>query len=196
MDDTTAAYYAKNAQGFFTDTVAVDMTPLYNRFLPRLPTGGHILDAGCGSGRDSRAFIERGYRVTSFDASPELAGLACRHMGQEVLVMRLEDMDWHRTFDGIWACASLLHVRAAGLAEVMDRLGRALKPGGILYASFKHGRGEREHQGRRFTDLDAPGLNALVAQVPCLSIIETWVTGDLRPGRGDQHWLNTLLIAG
>jgi len=101
MGDTTTAYYAKNAQGFFTETVAVDMEPLYERFLPRLPAGGHILDAGCGSGRDSRAFIECGYRVTAFDASPELARLACRHIGQEVLVMRLEDMDWHRTFDGI-----------------------------------------------------------------------------------------------
>ena len=196
MGDTTTAYYAKNAQGFFTETVAVDMEPLYERFLPRLPAGGHILDAGCGSGRDCRAFIQRGYRVTAFDASPELARLARRHIGQDVLVMRLEEMDWQQTFDGIWACASLLHVPAAGLAEVMARLARALKPGGILYASFKHGPGEREHDGRRFTDLDESGLNALIAQVSSLSLIETWVTGDLRPGRGDQPWLNTLLIAG
>ena len=196
MGDTTTAYYAKNAQGFFTETVAVDMEPLYERFLPRLPAGGHILDAGCGSGRDCRAFIQRGYRVTAFDASPELARLARRHIGQDVLVMRLEEMDWQRTFDGIWACASLLHVPAAGLAEVMARLARALKPGGILYASFKHGPGEREHDGRRFTDLDESGLNALIAQVSALSLIETWVTGDLRPGRACEPWLNTLLMAG
>jgi SAM-dependent methyltransferase len=196
MDDMTTAYYRQNAEAFYGETIAVGMDPLYDRFLPRIPAGGHILDAGCGSGRDSRAFIERGYRVTAFDASPELARLASRYIGQEVPVMHLEDTHWHRVFDGIWACASLLHVPAAGLHEVMQRLGRALKPGGILYASFKHGHGEREHNGRRFTDLDEPGLAALLAQVPGLTPIETWVTADVRPGRSAESWLNTLLVAG
>lgn len=196
MNDMTTAYYRQNAESFFADTVAVEMGPLYNRFLPRIPKGGHILDAGCGSGRDSRAFVARGYRVTPFDSAPELARLASGHIGQEVLVLRLEDVDWHQAFDGIWACASLLHVPSPALPEVMTRLAEALKPGGILYASFKYGQGERAYKGRRFTDLDEPGLSALLARVPGLTPVESWVTADLRPGRAEEPWLNTLLVTG
>ncbi len=195
MEDTTTRYYTENARAFFADTVAVAMDPLYARFLPHIPPGGHILDAGCGSGRDSLAFLERGYRVTAFDASPSLAALAERHSGQPVRVLRLQDLEWSQTFDGIWACASLLHVPAAELPEVMGRLAGALRPGGVLYASFKYGRGERERQGRRFTDLDVAGLRALLAQVPGLTEPETWISEDLRPGRAAERWLNTLLAA-
>ena len=195
MEDMTTRYYSENAPVFFADTVAVAMDPLYARFLPHIPPGGHILDAGCGSGRDTVAFLERGYRVTAFDASPSLAALAERHTGQRVRVLRLQDLEWSQTFDGIWACASLLHVPAAELPAVMGRLAEALRPGGVLYASFKYGRGEREHQGRRFTDLDVAGLRALLAQVPGLTGPETWISEDLRPGRAAERWLNTLLAA-
>jgi len=102
-------------------------------------------------------------------------------------------MTWQEGFDGIWACASLLHVPEAELPDVMQRLRNALKPRGILYASFKYGRGERKHQGRLFTDLDEPGLAALLRQVPGLEEVETWITGDLRPGREAERWLNALL---
>ncbi len=129
------------------------------------------------------------------DASPSLASLAERHTGQPVRVLRLQDMEWSQTFDGIWACASLLHVPAAELPEVMGRLAGALRPGGVLYASFKYGHGERERQGRRFTDLDVAGLRALLAQVPGLTEPETWISQDLRPGRAAERWLNTLLAA-
>jgi SAM-dependent methyltransferase len=192
--DKTTAYYRDHAEAFFADTVAVDMASLYGRFLPRIPTGGHILDAGCGSGRDARAFVGRGYRVTAFDASPELADLASGYIGQELLVMRLEDVDWRETFDGVWACASLLHVRYPALPEVMLRLGHALKPGGVLYASFKYGQGMREHNGRLFTDLDEAGLDTLLARVPGLNLAETWVTGDLRPERASESWLNATIV--
>ncbi len=195
MEDMTTRYYSENAPVFFADTVAVAMDPLYARFLPHIPPGGHILDAGCGSGRDTLAFLERGYQVTAFDASPSLASLAERHTGQPVRVLRLQDMEWSQTFDGIWACASLLHVPAAELPEVMGRLAGALRPGGVLYASFKYGHGERERQGRRFTDLDVAGLRALLAQVPGLTEPETWISQDLRPGRAAERWLNTLLAA-
>ncbi len=195
MENTTTRYYTENAQAFFADTVAVGMDPLYARFLPHIPPGGHILDAGCGSGRDTLAFLQAGYRVTAFDASPTLAALAERHTGQPVQVLRFEDLAWRREFDGIWACASLLHVPAADLPEVLGRLALALRPGGVLYASFKFGRGEREHQGRRFTDLDEAGLRTLLGQVPGLTERETWVTEDLRPGRAAERWLNTLLAA-
>ncbi len=98
-------------------------------------------------------------------------------------VLRLQEIDWEDRFDGIWACASLPHVPLAELPEVLGRLGRALKPEGVLYASFKYGSGEREHEGRRFTDLDEKGLAALVEAVPALVVLETWVSGDRREWR-------------
>jgi SAM-dependent methyltransferase len=193
VSDLNIDYYQQHARLFIADTVEVDMTPLYRRFLPRLPAQGCVLDAGCGSGRDAKAFVDLGHQVTAFDASPALIALAERHLGQPVHCLRFQDIAWQEQFDGIWACASLLHVPSTELADVMQRLCNALKPDGILYASFKYGSGEREHHGRRFTDLDEAGLGALLLQVPNLEPVETWITGDLRPGREAERWLNTLL---
>ncbi|SDX65507.1 class I SAM-dependent methyltransferase [Thiocapsa roseopersicina] len=193
MDDPTLAYYEDQAETFFAETVDVDMAPLYARLLAHIPPGGRILDAGCGSGRDALAFRRLGYAVTAFEASPTLARLATEHCGLSVEVRRFQEIDWEDRFDGIWACASLLHVPMAELPEVLGRLGRALKPDGVLYASFKYGVGEREHRGRRFTDLDEAGLDALIEAVPALAVVESWVTGDRRPGREGERWLNAVV---
>jgi SAM-dependent methyltransferase len=196
MPASTSAYYEQHARQFFDETVAVDMSPLYERILRRVPHGGCILDAGCGSGRDTRAFLERGYHVVAFDASQNLADLASAHTGLPIRVLRFQDIDWHARFDGIWACASLLHVPAAELPYVLTLMAKALKPQGVIYASFKYGQGERDHNGRRFTDLNEAGLAALLQAVHCLDELETWVTTDLRPGRETESWLNTVLVAG
>jgi SAM-dependent methyltransferase len=193
MEDQTTAYYTQQAEAFVRETQSVDMSRLYERFLPHLPSGAHILDAGCGSGRDTRAFRERGFRVTAFDASPAIAALAEAYLEMPVAVMRFQEIDWPRRFDAIWACASLLHVSGAELPAVMRRLAHALKPGGLLYASFKYGEGEQIRNGRHFTDLDETGLADLLKQTPELIEVETWVTGDVRPGRESERWLNTLL---
>lgn len=195
METITSAYYEIHAREFFDNTVAVDMSPLYARFLHRLPNGGRILDAGCGSGRDVRAFLDRGYEVCGIDASPRLAELASRHCGLSVQVLHLQDVHWRSNFDGIWACASLLHVPGSELPGVLIRMADALKPGGVLYASFKYGQGERDHNGRRFTDMDETALAALLREVKRLKELETWVTTDLRPGREAESWLNTVLVA-
>ena len=193
MPDLNIDYYQQNAGTFFADTVEVDMTPLYCRFLPLLPERAHILDAGCGSGRDARAFAKLGHHVTAFDACSPLVAMAEAHLGQRVHCLRFQDISWQDEFDGIWACASLLHVPAVGLPDVMRRLRKALHRGGILYTSFKYGGGEREHHGRRFTDLDEAGLAALLRRVPGLELMESWISGDLRPARESDRWLNTLL---
>lgn len=187
-------YYTNNAKAYVESTLHVDMQPLYQCFLPLLPEKAHILDAGCGSGRDARYFIEHGYQVTAFDASVAIAAIAESEIGQIVQAQRFQDVQYHNQFDGIWACASLLHVPASELSDVFHRLAHALKPGGVIYCSFKYGRGEYEKQGRRFTDMDEAGLRALVDKNETLAIKELWVTADRRPGREHERWLNGILI--
>jgi SAM-dependent methyltransferase len=165
--DPTPHYYTQHAAEFFHSTVGVDMAPIRQRFLARLPPGGHILDAGCGSGRDARAFAEAGFQVTAFDASAELARLASAHCGFEVAQRRFEDVDEVAQFDGIWCCASLLHVPLAAMPATLARLWTALRPGGTLYVSFKHGTGERVHGGRRFTDADEASCGVVRPMPEC-----------------------------
>lgn len=214
-------YYRQNAQRLFTDTASVDMSALYPPFTDCLPPGARILDAGCGSGRDVKAFSEMGFAVEAFDASAELVALARQLSGKPVMQMRFQDVDTVEKYDGIWCCASLLHVSEAELPDVMIKLAIALKPGGVGYLSFKHGRGEREKNGRRFTDMDVAGLQKLVDGVNTLGgdilttnkmgikreagsentavksfALETetiWQTGDVRAGRGDEVWLNAII---
>jgi len=188
----TMTYYQRNAQTFFDATVGVVMSSLYAPFLSQVVPGGRVLDAGCGSGRDTKAFNALGYQVEAFDASAEMVRLAAAYSGKPVRQMTFNMLEAEERYDGIWCCASLLHLPQAELPEAMRRLARALKPGGVWYLSFKYGVGEREKEGRHFTDLNEAGLEALVAALPQVSIIEQWTTQDKRPER-DEVWLNALL---
>ncbi|MCC5809118.1 MAG: class I SAM-dependent methyltransferase [Ectothiorhodospiraceae bacterium] len=188
-------YYREHAEQFYRDTIGADMQALYAPFLAAIPPGGRVLDAGCGSGRDSLAFLRLGYSVQAFDAAPEMAGLAARLLAQPVPVLRFDELAWKTEFDGVWACASLLHQPWADLPCTLSQLAITLKPGGVLYASFKHGSGERRYRNRHFTDLDQHRLHQLLAQVPGLHLQHSWVTVDCRPDRPNQEWLNALLTA-
>ena len=188
----TLEYYQHHADDFFNSTVNVDMCSLYTPFLEHVPKGGRRLDAGCGSGRDSKAFLQQGYRVEAFDATAEMAKLASQHTGLSVKQMTFSDVDTVNRYDGIWCCASLLHVSAAELPDAMAKLARALKPGGIWYVSFKYGDGERVKDGRRFTDLNEQGLNTLLAGLAGITLVGHWITEDKRPDRSEM-WLNALL---
>ena len=188
----TIRYYDINATEFAKGTLDVDMSALHSRFLANIPAGGLILDAGCGAGRDVKAFVRAGFRVRAFDASAELVRLAQENAGQAVELRRFEDVDERNCYDGIWACASLLHVPEADLPATIGRLWASLKPGGVFYLSFKHGEGERCTGGRCFTDATETRLGEWVAGLPEMESLECWVTGDQRPGRSED-WLNGLL---
>jgi SAM-dependent methyltransferase len=127
------------------------------------------------------------------EPSRRLATLAEACCGLRVERLRFQDIDWCQRFDGIWACASLLHVPMVELPNVLQRLSRALRSGGVLYASFKYGHGERDSGGRRFTDLDEAALSERLQWAPELTTIEIWVTADRRVGREAERWLNVLL---
>lgn len=189
---STIAYYENHANRFVTDTANLDLSNLYGSFLALVPAGGLILDAGCGSGRDSKAFLARGYGVHAFDASTEIARIASAQIGQVVEVAAFDGFSDARSFDGIWACASLLHVAERELPAVLDRLWGCLKPGGVLYASFKLGEGERVVEGRHFTDATEERLRGWLTGMVDIAAFECWTTPDQRPGRSEQ-WLNALV---
>ena len=190
----TTAYYDAHAAEFCANTAAVDMSELYAPFLHEIPAGGRILDAGCGSGRDSLAFLRKGYQVVSIDASAEMVNAATKLTGQQAKLLRFEALDFDNEFDGIWACASLLHIARQDLNGVLDRLTKALKPGGVLYLSFKHGDSERVESGRFFNDLNEALLRAALASHPQLELAQVWTTEDIRNDhRGRQPWLNAIV---
>ncbi len=192
-DDPTLAFYEGNSQKFFNGTVNLNMTVLYSPFLTYMLPSAAILDAGCGSGRDTRYFAERGYKVTAFDYSPALVRLASKLTGQEVLQLSFQEMDFQAQFNGIWACSSLMHVPHKELRDVISRLSRSLKVDGVLYASFRYGAGEHVRDGRLFVDLDEAGFEALIEGHPELAILRCWKSSDLRPDRMDNKWLNVLV---
>jgi SAM-dependent methyltransferase len=189
------SYYDRNAERFAADTSGLDMSALYERFLHYVPVGGRILDAGCGIGRDALAFAQCGYPVVAFDASLEMARLAKARVAgwAEVLQISFADVAWQEEFDGVWACASLLHVSVPDLPSVLRRLRSVLRPGRPLYMSFKYGSGERIVEDRRFTDQTEESMSIVLSGTG-LVLAEAWVTGDVRAGRSGEHWLNAIAI--
>lgn len=166
------------------------LSALRDRFLAYVPDGGHILDVGCGSGRDTKAFLEQGYTVTAIDASSEMAKIASEWIGQPVLCKRIGAYEPEGQFEGIWASASLLHLPETGLTDVLQRISGWLNEDGVLYVSFKQGEGERTSGGRHFTDMSLETLRDLFLTHMPLSICETWISGDVE-GRGIR-WVNVI----
>ena len=187
------SYYNQHAQEFFDSTAHVEMDSLYREFLPLVRKGGNILDAGCGSGRDSKAFKELGFQVHAIDASAVLAKLAEELIEQPVQITTFQDFESDKCFDAIWACASLLHVPFDELPHSFFNLSKCLKNNGVFYCSFKYGNDEVDRNGRKFTNLDESLLKSVLSNTP-LIIKTTWQTGDLREGRESEKWLNAILL--
>ena len=189
--------YDRHATAFIETTRDVDMSEARGRFLAAVPSrdigSTRILDAASGSGRDALAFRSLGYAVEAFDASPMMIAATQAHAGVPTRLIRFEDFAWEHPFEGIWACASLLHVAAAGLPGVIDRLAAHLVPGGALYMSFKQGTGERVKDGRRFTDMTAESLAALLDGCRAFGQPEIWESRDCRPGRASEVWVNSVV---
>lgn len=187
----TIDYYNKNAEEFSQVTLHVDMASLYQPFLAELPEVAYILDVGCGTGRDTLAFINKGHKVDAIDYSEELVKKAKALTGMDVQLQSFYELNDVERYDGIWACASLLHCQRDRLAEVIERLLEALKPMGVLYMSFKYGNTDREKEGRQFTDLDETQAKALLNTWDHVEQMQQWITLDQRPDR-QEKWLNLL----
>jgi SAM-dependent methyltransferase len=186
-------YYNQNAEKFYQDTINVDMSDFYKPFLELLHSNSHILDAGCGSGRDSLYFLRRGYKVTALDASEELAKIASQLISQPVLNISFQQIKFENEFDGIWASASLLHINSNEIDDVLQLLAKSLKQNGILYCSFKYGNKEYEKDGRYFNCYDEDSITRLLEKQKDLSLYKTWKSNDQRPNRKEEIWLNCLI---
>lgn len=190
----TLRYYQNNADAFAANTVDVSMDEIRTMFLDELPKGAYILDLGCGSGRDAKAFLEMGCRVDAADGSQELCKKASALTGLPVKCMLFGELDAVHVYDGIWACASILHLPKHELAEVLCKIAAALKAGGVLYTSFKYGDFEGMRNGRYFTDFTEDSLKAFWEENVPLALVETWRTSDVRPGREKEQWINLLAV--
>ncbi len=170
----TIEYYNRYASKIFEDTVDKDTEELRQDFLSFLEEGDTILDLGCGSGRDSLAFYERGYDVTPLDASEEMCKLAEIHTGLEVLNMQYEQMEFDEVFDGIWGSEALIHVPEAEILSVLTRVIDALCQGGILYLSFLEGDFEGFRSGRYFCEYTQEYLERMLKETGRLEVLKIW----------------------
>lgn len=188
----TINYYEKHAKEFCQQTINVDMSSIQDIFLMYLSKDAYILDAGCGSGRDSLFFLSRGYKVMAMDGSKQICEEAEKLLKQSVLNLNFSEIDFEEEFDGIWACASLLHVSKNDIEDVLNKLYDSLKKNGILYASFKYGESEHVVDEKLYNDYNEDALQALFLKTS-FNIKEIFVTQDNVPGRISPKWINIIV---
>ena len=193
LHNKTLDYYNKNAPQFISSTVTVDFTQTQDHFLKLLPPYSLILDFGCGSGRDTKYFLSKGYRVDAIDGSEKLVEAASNYTGIEVRRMLFQELNECSKYDGIWACSSILHLSKEELAGVFGRMSVALKSEGIVYTSFKYGEFEGWRNGRYFTDFTEETFAEFVKNIRTLDVEECWITNDVRLDKGEEKWLNLIL---
>lgn len=189
----TLDYYENNAEQFVAETSSINFSNTQNRFLYKLKEEATILDFGCGSGRDTKYFLEHGFQVEAIDGSIELCKTASKMTGIQVKHMLFQELEEYEKYDGIWACSSILHVPKKELPSILFKMKKALKANGVIYASFKYGTFEGEKKERYFTDMTESAFAELLKEVQGLRVEEQWITSDVRPGRGEEQWLNLIL---
>ena len=190
----TLDYYNQNAHRFSSSTQSLDFAPIQNKFLSFLPPQAHILDFGCGSGRDTKYFLDHGYHTDAIDGSGELCRIASEYTGVPVKQMLFQELNAAEEYDGIWACSSILHSTNYELKDILKKLACALKKEGILYASFKYGDFEGMRNGRYFIDLTESRLQKILQETNVLELKEKWISTDIRPGRDEEKWMNIILV--
>ena len=193
MKIKTIEYYNENVSKFVNDTQDVVFCATQDLFLSYLNEGNSILDLGCGSGRDTKYFLSKGYKVDAMDGSMEICKVASDYTGINVKCLLFNELDEIDKYDGIWACASILHLDRDDLIDVFHRIARSLKDNGILYTSFKYSEFEGMRNGRYFTDFTIESFNEFQTNIPEFIIEKKWITSDVRAGREDEKWLNLIM---
>ena len=188
MDETTRGFYDGDPEGYSEATRWNDVTALTGRFTSYLSHGARILDLGCGSGRDTLAFRHLGFDVVPVDGSEGMCRIASEFTGSEVRRLDFLDLDYVDEFDGVWACASLLHLRPEEIPEVMGLVRRALRSKGVFFLSFKEGNFRGYRDGRWYTDMTLEGLKEL-AEETGFEVLDIWESVDRRGVR----WVSGIL---
>lgn len=189
----TLEWYNQNAIHFSEDTANLEFSENQNVFVSYLNKGAKILDFGCGAGRDSKMFLQNGFDVDAVDGSSVLCENASHYVGIPVKEMLFQELNVNCVYDGIWACASLLHLNYEELKDVFPKIHKALKNNGVFYASFKYGEFEGIRNGRYFTDMSEEKFKTFLKEVNLFSIEKMWITNDIRKGRENERWLNVIM---
>ncbi len=193
MNTKTVDYYNYNSEAFSKDTFNVSMMENQDRFSSYIPEGGYILDFGCGSGRDTKYFLNKGFRVYAVDGSEKMCELACKNTGIEVKTLLFSELDDINTYDGIWACSSILHLSIDELSDVFTKMIRAIKPDGYIYTSFKYGEFQGYRGDRYYTDFTEKSFSDFIKDIDNILLVEEWISADVRPNRSNEKWLNLIL---
>lgn len=186
-------YYIDHALEYFERTKNLDMNELYAMFEKYLKPNSTILDAGCAFGRDSNNFKKKGYKVKSFDESSEFVKIGKEKLGLEIEQASFLNYGYKTKVNGIWACASLLHLKESDLKTVFSKMSECLKPKGVIYCSFKYGTFEGKRGDRFFIDFNEEKFKLFIDSFSDLKIKETWVSGDVRSEKANEQWLNVIL---
>ena len=189
----TLDYYNKNSEEYFNSTLNVDMTNTYKAFLKLVPKGGKILDLGCGSGRDSMNFMKLGYEVIAVDGAKKLAKRASVLLGKEVIVSTFEELELKEKFHGIWACASLLHIKREDLKTVLNNLYNNLEDNGVFYMSFKYGEKEYvDDKNRYFNCFTDESIISFINENTKYNILGLYITEDKLGRVNEVKWVNLI----
>ena len=186
-------YYELHAKLYAEETFSADMSEQYRRFLPLLRERARILDVGSGSGRDACYFQKKGYQVTALEPSKNLCREIRKVFSGKIVCSDIQSYRPNQRFDGIWACASLLHVPEKELSAILKKIARALKDSGILYMSFKLGDFEGFRGERYFCDYTEDAMEEVLKDNDRFDVVKIWETEDVRSGHSDTRWLNVLV---
>ena len=148
-DELTLKVYRQQAQRIASLPVANRCKFYLKAFMDKMPPGGTVLDLGCGAGWAAMALSRHGFDTYAMDGVPELAAIASSKLPRPASVLRFDEVDAPETFDGIFACDALHYVPREAVPFILGTLSMALKPGGVMFASFKQGQGDyRDTEGR------------------------------------------------
>lgn len=143
----TIKWYDDNAEQYEKNSKLVSFEKVVDGFLEKLPASPAVLDAGCGTGRETRIFHDKGTRVVGVDISKGLLEVARReNPGIEFIEANFTELPLEsQSFDGVWSHASLVHLETIEeVRAALSEFNRVLKPGGFLYVLVKEQQGEEK----------------------------------------------------